>query len=289
MKNTKLYPLIIAGHLLINFPVLIIWLSPPVLVYLFVGNIYLKIIFIVFTFIAGIGFAWLWWSYFITKWRIWAFNQLEEEDWPKLKKLAIHQKLIWPDDIPFDQTEFRNADEQRIITNINEKTSHLNQIEDIKQELSTPNEVSFKFNKLDIIIESFAMIFILLIVILACFLSFKMAILGLIMLLFVIRDLDKLIYLKYILRSQYGLIISDQQITIFTPFKRIIPWNRMLDLFLADEDKKIIIDYYDNKGERKLIKVELRKFKIGDANVFSNTLSIFVDRFYKIRKKQFYS
>lgn len=55
----------------------------------------------------GVGFvsAWLSWSIMITKWRIWAFENVE--DLQGLKEMAISQRLIWPDGGIFEKTEIR--------------------------------------------------------------------------------------------------------------------------------------------------------------------------------------
>ncbi|MFN0203348.1 MAG: hypothetical protein ACKVTZ_17610, partial [Bacteroidia bacterium] len=51
--------------------------------------------------------AWLYWSIMITKWRLWAFENVRNVH--ELKKRAIQEKLIWPEDSVFNKTEIRSA------------------------------------------------------------------------------------------------------------------------------------------------------------------------------------
>jgi|SRR6185312_16245148 hypothetical protein len=54
---------------------------------------------------------WVYWSFKITKWRIWAFENVE--DVHDLKQRAITAKLIWPDGNIFEKTEIRTAEDKR--------------------------------------------------------------------------------------------------------------------------------------------------------------------------------
>lgn len=71
------------------------------------------------SFILGFLFSWIWWSYRIVKWRIWAFRQVRKSEWPRLKKRAIKALLIWNDGSIFEKTEFRNRSEAAEIDAIN--------------------------------------------------------------------------------------------------------------------------------------------------------------------------
>ena len=57
--------------------------------------------------------AWLYWSIMITKWRLWAFENVNNIT--ELKIRAINEKLIWPDGSIFEKTEIRTrADKERL-------------------------------------------------------------------------------------------------------------------------------------------------------------------------------
>ncbi|MGV3559794.1 hypothetical protein [Larkinella arboricola] len=65
-------------------------------------------------FVLAFVFAWLWWSFMITKWRLWAFDNVRNVH--ELKKRAIQEKLIWADNSIFEKTEIRTAtDKEKLI------------------------------------------------------------------------------------------------------------------------------------------------------------------------------
>jgi len=57
--------------------------------------------------VAGILLAWLYWGVMITRWRLWAFENVRNVH--ELKKRAIKEKLIWPDGSIWQKTEIRSA------------------------------------------------------------------------------------------------------------------------------------------------------------------------------------
>jgi ABC-type transport system involved in Fe-S cluster assembly fused permease/ATPase subunit len=67
---------------------------------------------------------WLYWSFAITKWRIWAFSNVD--DICKLASEAVINKLIWEQDSIFEKTEIRTKKEQLIIKQINEQLADCN-------------------------------------------------------------------------------------------------------------------------------------------------------------------
>jgi hypothetical protein len=56
---------------------------------------------------AGLIAAWLYWSFAVTKWRIWAFNNVRNVH--ELKRRAIAEKFIWRDGHILEKTEIRSA------------------------------------------------------------------------------------------------------------------------------------------------------------------------------------
>ena len=73
--------------------------------------------------IMGLGISilipWLFWSFMITKWRLWAFKNVENFD--ELNSKAIQQKLIWPKGNIFGKTEIRNKREKVKWNNIQKR------------------------------------------------------------------------------------------------------------------------------------------------------------------------
>lgn len=122
------------GQIEVNGPVAIIMFGIPIIAIL-VAPIIIPKEYVGISTVAGLflGFilAWLWWSYRIVKWRIWAFENTEKSDWHKLKERAINQKLIWNNGSIFEKTEIRSREENQKILEINSK---INQVEINKKE-----------------------------------------------------------------------------------------------------------------------------------------------------------
>jgi hypothetical protein len=72
--------------------------------------------------------AWLVWSISIPKWRIWAFENIDEKFHNQLKTEAIKAKLIWPDGHMFEKTEIRTQEQKIKIKAINNRIKELNNL-----------------------------------------------------------------------------------------------------------------------------------------------------------------
>ncbi len=98
------------GNRMVNYPVYAIMaLSYCISIYL----IYLEILpvwFIGPTILIGFLSGWLYWSFMITKWRLWAFENVRNVH--ELEKRAVIEKLIWPANSFFEKTEIRSAAER---------------------------------------------------------------------------------------------------------------------------------------------------------------------------------
>lgn len=65
---------------------------------------------ILICFLLGFVLSWLYWSIMITKWRLWAFENVRNVH--ELKKRAIRENLIWGGNSIFEKTEIRSTEEQ---------------------------------------------------------------------------------------------------------------------------------------------------------------------------------
>ncbi|WP_222597233.1 hypothetical protein [Chitinophaga pinensis] len=98
------------GHKMVNLPAIAIMVLTTVLC------IVLAVMNIIPGWGIGVGIlvsfvlAWLYWSVMITKWRLWAFENVRNVH--ELKKRAIQEKLIWPNKHFFEKTEIRSAAQQ---------------------------------------------------------------------------------------------------------------------------------------------------------------------------------
>ena len=61
---------------------------------------------------AGFVLCWTYWSFAITKWKLWAYAHAENI--VELKKAAVKAYLIWPDDSLFNRTEIKSAREAAV-------------------------------------------------------------------------------------------------------------------------------------------------------------------------------
>ena len=116
------------GQLLINFPVMIVMFGLMGLSYYLYKIEFISkpilIIGLVVSFISG----WLVWSLFIAKWRISAFEKIDEKFHLQLKKEAIKAKLIWPNGHIFEKTEIRSEEQKAKIKAIDDRINELNNI-----------------------------------------------------------------------------------------------------------------------------------------------------------------
>lgn len=65
-------------------------------------------------FLACWPFAWLTWSILAPRWRLWAYERVE--DLGELKRLAVQGSLIWPDGHLFERTEIRSKAQRKRIS-----------------------------------------------------------------------------------------------------------------------------------------------------------------------------
>ncbi|WP_285055352.1 hypothetical protein [Pedobacter ginsengisoli] len=124
------------GKYLINCPVLFLFFGSMGLgIYLLVTDKYSALEVTIATIVIGTGLGWLYWSIAITKWRIWAFQNVRNVH--ELKKRAIQEKLIWPDGSVFVKTEIRTrVDKERL----NDLESKFKLEDEFHDDLSVPAE-----------------------------------------------------------------------------------------------------------------------------------------------------
>lgn len=95
------------GQLTVNGPVMaIILVSMFIVVQTANQNWPLSFVFL----FGGPICAWFYWSFSITKWKLWAYARVD--DLVALKKAAVRQNLIWPDGSIFNATEIKSKDEK---------------------------------------------------------------------------------------------------------------------------------------------------------------------------------
>ncbi|MCD0472150.1 hypothetical protein [Flavobacterium sp. JAS] len=97
-------------------------------------------------FIIGFLCGWLTWSYFVNKWKIWAFENVRNVH--ELKQKAIDQRLIWESDSWFEKTEFKTLQQKTKLKSLEKKFLE----KDIyKDDLSVPKQTIIYYSKTSLI------------------------------------------------------------------------------------------------------------------------------------------
>ena len=101
------------GLLYVNGPVVLLIFGPSGICFLehvrlaaILGSDLKAIVLVGTVFLGGVVAAWLWWSYAVPRWRIWAYERVD--DLPNLKRRAVEVGLTWPDGHFFEKTEFKS-------------------------------------------------------------------------------------------------------------------------------------------------------------------------------------
>lgn len=114
------------GQIFINFPLMTVMFGfMGLFYYLNKSGLISKPIMLV-GFVISFILGWLVWSLLIPKWRIWAFEKINEKLHTALKEEAVKAKLIWPDGHLFEKTEIRSAEQKAKIKAINDRIKELN-------------------------------------------------------------------------------------------------------------------------------------------------------------------
>jgi hypothetical protein len=94
--------------------------------------------------IALVGFllAWFFWSFAVTKWKIWAFENVRNVH--ELKRKAIQNNLIWEDGSWFEKTEIRNIEQKQKLKQLEKKFLEKDIFHD---DLNVSKETLIQFSK----------------------------------------------------------------------------------------------------------------------------------------------
>lgn len=130
------------GQLAINIPVFIIMFGVISLLFYLSAIKEIPFYFTPLSFVIGPFCGWIYWSFAIVKWKLWAFKNVRNRH--ELKEKAIRTQLIWPDSSIFNKTEIWTDYQKREWIKINKKFKD----EDIvKDNLSIPFETIIEISK----------------------------------------------------------------------------------------------------------------------------------------------
>jgi len=93
------------GRIVVNCPVFLLLFGPGVATWKLMPT---SGTWILSAFVAGFVLAWLWWSFSVPRWRVWAYERVS--DIAELKHAAVLAGLIWPDGHIFERTEIKSAE-----------------------------------------------------------------------------------------------------------------------------------------------------------------------------------
>ena len=264
---------IIRGYLMVNTPVMVIMLGTPIIaMYLFsqklIPNWSIGI-----SFFLGFVFAWLYWSFSITKWRLWAFENVRNVH--ELKKRAIQSGLIWTDDKWFNKTEIKSSEDKLKWKELERKF----EIEDeYKEDYSLPKTSTVYYSKIK---NTYELLIMLLCLGAGIYLLLKSDSYIIGTLLTCVGAYFGVKELKQVFDSNPQIIIDDKGIkTVTTDFQNWIEIkNEEVIMEGSGKHKEFYLIYDYANGFEKL--------KIDDYNISPKKLESLL-RTYRIRNKKNY-
>jgi hypothetical protein len=168
------------------------------------------------SFILGILFSWLSWSYFVNDWKIWAYENVKNVH--ELKQKAIEEKLIWESGSWFEKTEFKN-DEQKAKLKLLEKKFLEKDV--YHDDLNVPEETVISYSKGGILFQM--IIYILSFFVLAYYVeNIYFRILICVIGIYLLYD-----NLKTLMDKSIQIIINDRGIQLKD--KKLKPWNKIFN------------------------------------------------------------
>jgi hypothetical protein len=141
------------GQFIVNVPVFLIMFSVSGLCIVLPANKLAPGYLILLGIALGPLAGWIYWSFAITRWRIWAFTNVDDIN--ELKSRAISSKLIWPDGHIFEKTEIRTKKEKEIIKKFEDRFINEPQKRKIiNDDLTVPTTTQVFYSKKKILVET---------------------------------------------------------------------------------------------------------------------------------------
>lgn len=126
-------------------PMIVTFVCIGIGIYLFQANFFEGWI-IPIGFVFGFALGWLTWSYFVNRWKIWAYENVRNIH--ELQRKAVEQKLIWQNGSWFEKTEFKNYQQKQKLKQLETKFLE----KDIfKDDISVPKETVIYYSRITII------------------------------------------------------------------------------------------------------------------------------------------
>lgn len=145
------YKALTRGQLTVNVPVFIIMFGVMGLCFYLATQKHIPSYFAPTSIVFGPLVAWIYWSFAITRWRIWAFSNVD--DVHELKALAISGQLIWPDGSFFERTEIRTNKERILINELEKRFKESKKKKQFVDDPSIPPVTKIFYSKFNLIYE----------------------------------------------------------------------------------------------------------------------------------------
>lgn len=108
------------GHLTVSLPAILLFFGVPGSTYLYVKHYGGSWWWMVPAVLTGMAASWFAWAFLITKWRIRAYEHVDDVD--KLLKWAWIYLLIWPPGSRYEKWEIRSRNDQKILSELYRKS-----------------------------------------------------------------------------------------------------------------------------------------------------------------------
>jgi len=218
-------------------------------------HIALRISTYIFAFFVGIPFAWLYWSFTIPKWRVWAKKNVKSSEWEDLLFAAIDGNLIWPPGHPAERTEIRTKTEQKEIeefyAHIYKNIKRENILGSYTDKADVPIETYYYFSNMKV---NLALLFSLLSILLLVWVIFSGAniiviLSGLVFAGYSVFYLISSNIRYYFTKKKPRIILSDKGISIRQKELSFYPWKN-IDYIKWEETIRSIVIVIENENQK---------------------------------------
>lgn len=263
--------------MLVVIPVSLIYISPLVF-----SEEYVDLVMII-GLIIGIVLAWLWWSYKIVKWRIWAFENTKKSDWIQLKQRAIIQGLIWSDGSIFEKTEIRSKSEKDKIAQINVEIDKIQEserdqglsLDEIEDDPNIPSKLEYEYLRTETVSSLIVPVFLISMGI--YLLIVDQLIFGILAIGFAVyrTDLDKI---KNVWSKKIQFSISDDGM-VMRRLKKfgLIKWQDTEDIIIDTENGILQFGVWKEDTFYE-VTFNLNDYPIGDYDAFLRMMNVYMKR-----------
>ena len=274
-ENQKIWSRLILGHLLINVPSFLLCFMPMYFLVGICNTLWQQLLAILFSFAVGLSLSFLLWMFMITKWRIWAFSNLEPESMLKLSNLAERSYLLWPRGNRFERFEIRTVDERQRITELNKKIEAEESLDELLMMASYPEFKVYYLRKAAIVYELLARFIVLVISFILVLQEqyFLGAVLGVIIVFY--GSIYKRI--PDILSEESSIKLSVEGIELkgVSSFNR--PWEAFRKVSVDRSNRILILHIFEGK-EVSVQVFPLSIYKIKNINTFCSLIKVYSQR-----------